>query len=254
MNPAEARKQFCKLVNSFYSHNNYDVFNDFLTMAAISLRQPFERSEGLEKEYLNLIGRYKPEEQAKFPELLGLVVAGLEAEHHDFLGAVFHELELHNVNLGQFFTPYSVCLMMARMQFDKEELLQKIEKNTFVKVNEPACGAGAMLIAVDQVFREYLIDPARHLYVIAQDIDRKGCCMAFIQLALLGIPGCVVHTDTLRMQPFDKPWYTPVYHLHWWNFREQRPMCKPEPPAPEIPYEEREYMQKNLFEDGEFSV
>jgi len=255
MHPAEARKQFCKIVNSFYNRNNHEVFNDFLSMAAISLRQPFERSEKLEKEYLEISGRYKPEEIARFPQLLGLVVAGLEEEHQDFLGAAFHDLELHNTNLGQFFTPYHLCLCMARMQLnDKEELLQKIEQNTFIKVNEPACGAGAMLIAVDQVFREYDINPARHLYVLAQDIDRRSCCMAFIQLALLGVPGCVSWGDTLKMQPFDRPWFTPVYNLNWWNFREQRPLWKPEPPAPEIPYEQREYAQKNLFDEGEFAA
>ncbi|SUG44900.1 RemS [Salmonella enterica subsp. arizonae] len=48
-------------------------------------------------------------------EMFCLMVCALEAKFHDFLGAIFMELELGDNFRGQYFTPYSVQCLMARM-------------------------------------------------------------------------------------------------------------------------------------------
>lgn len=55
----------------------------------------------------------------------------------------FMSLELGDKHRGQFFTPWSVASMMAKLQFTGLELLTQ----SFVTISEPACGAGAMMIA-----------------------------------------------------------------------------------------------------------
>jgi type I restriction-modification system DNA methylase subunit len=52
--------------------------------------------------------------------MLGLLVDALEEDAGDLLGRLFHELELGNKWTGQFFTPDSVCRMMAAMTFGEE--------------------------------------------------------------------------------------------------------------------------------------
>ncbi len=53
--------------------------------------------------------------------MLGALVYGIEDRLTDILGSVFHELELHNKWTGQFFTPFHLCQMMAKMKQMKYE-------------------------------------------------------------------------------------------------------------------------------------
>ena len=93
-----------KLIDSIaYRHAPWDVFSDFVEMSAIGLHNAcnvFNR-EDKEKRYLQLIGKYNKEEQAKFPELLAMLVDKFEHETADHLGQLFHDLELHNKYQGQ---------------------------------------------------------------------------------------------------------------------------------------------------------
>lgn len=215
----DAKKGFLKLVNGFYGNNKHEVFRDFVEMSAISIRNSFEKSEKLELDYLIIAKKYKKEELEDFASMLAITALGLEISHNDFLGSMFQELELHNTNTGQFFTPYHVCLMMAKMMVDTGETQKKVSLNEITTINDPACGAGATLIAVDQILKEAGINPAYNAYFMAQDIDKMACCMCYIQLSLLGMSGCVIWQNTLSDEKFDKPWQTPIANLYSWRFR-----------------------------------
>ena len=78
-----------------------------------------------------------------------MLVNHLEKCPHDVLGDIFHELELHNERKGQFFTPFPICQMMAKMTLG-ENAQDIITKKGFVTLSEPACGTGAMIIAATQ--------------------------------------------------------------------------------------------------------
>ena len=58
---------------SYYRYQVWEIFTDSCKLSAISLYQPFARDEELEKEYLEVIGKYDKEFRDVFPELLGLV-------------------------------------------------------------------------------------------------------------------------------------------------------------------------------------
>ena len=207
-------KDFCKIIKKdFNNFSDFQVFDDFLTAAAISIRQPFEKDPENEKEYFKTIEKYSTNQICKLPQLLAITVLALEESPQDFLGGVFHELELHNRYKGQFFTPYHVCLMMAKMTYSKPDFEAIIREKGFVTFSEPACGAGAMLIAVGHVFTEHGFNRSKELLFHAQDIDGRACKMAYIQLSLMGMPGIVQWGNTLSQENFDRPWKTPLYHF-----------------------------------------
>ncbi len=69
-----------------------------------------------------ICGRYRPEDIQDLHRLFGLMVSALEAKFHDFLGAIFMELELGDGRQGQYFTPYSVQSLMARMLMQAQRM------------------------------------------------------------------------------------------------------------------------------------
>ena len=74
--------------------------------------------------------------------LLGQLVTGLENEGpSDIMGAVFHELELHNTYKGQFFTPYHLARMMAEMAFSGNAK-DIIEERGYITASEPPVALG----------------------------------------------------------------------------------------------------------------
>lgn len=166
-----------------------------------------------------------------FSKCLREVVKALEKDpEQDFLGELFMSLDLGDSWKGQFFTPYTVCRMMAAITYDN--VLEKKDKGQkWVSVNDPACGAGALLLAfANECHSKGVNDQTKVLYV-AQDIDRLAGCMCYIQLSLMGCPGYVVIGNTILhpttsidgrgLIPVDQGnvWYTPMYFSDIWQWR-----------------------------------
>lgn len=146
----------------------------------------------------------------------------MEAKTLDVSGHTFHDLELHSKWAGQFFTPYDVCRMMAKMTIgSSDELKAKIEVRGFVTTQEPAVGSGVMVVALAHEMREAGINYQQHLHVTAVAIDLKCVHMAYVQFSLLYIPAVIVHGDTLAMKEYSH-WYTPVYIVDMWQWRLRR--------------------------------
>ena len=60
--------EFCRIVGELARrYDRHEVFNDFCEIAAITLRQVFERNPANEERYLKLIRRYEPEEPPAAP-------------------------------------------------------------------------------------------------------------------------------------------------------------------------------------------
>lgn len=208
------RRAFIKLFGETARyHHRYEVFRDFVSMSAIAIENAFLKSEVLEKTYLEIAGRYQPEDVTRIAQLLGYVVMGLETEMCDFLGSVFMELELGSGNWGQFFTPYSLQSLMAQLL--SPAIGETISKQGWVDLSEPCCGSAGMVIGFAQKMIEEGFNPSQQLWASCIDIDPKAADMAYIQLSLLGIPAEVITGNTLSMK-FSRTRYTPVYYLNEW--------------------------------------
>jgi N-6 DNA Methylase len=220
----------------FSRHNPYKVFTDFVEISAIALSNGLDRAQfqKREKRYLDIVKGYTREELNDFCRMFAELVlcyeqrvtalgaAGLKpdgfADVGDVLGSIFSLLEIGNDRLGQFFTPYSISAMMARMILSEDELREKTLSNGFVTVLEPACGAGGMVIAVAEMVHKLGFNYQKQMH--AWCVDKDPCCvhMAYLQLSLLGIPATVVHGNSLTNETWDT-WYTPIHIVGGWNYR-----------------------------------
>ena len=194
--------------------HRYDVFRDFVTLAACALHNGLWQEPGREADYLAIIGRYKAADQKAFPQLLAHLVTILDPEPRDMLGPLYMEMEVASRDQGQFFTPPEVSEMMARIQ-GVDHLL---ETQPFVTLSEPACGAGGMVLAVVKTLIQAGYDPARTLWVQAWDIDRLAALMAYVQLSLWNVPAEIVVGNTLSLE-VREVWHTPAHHLGLWASR-----------------------------------
>lgn len=219
-NLSEQQKQFVKLLESIdYGSSSYDVFRDFCEVSAMSFVGTFTKSQQA-KERLNRLGeKYNKEQFVLFGKALDILTDALEVEYQDFLGEVYMALNISNARSGQFFTPYCLCRMMAKMSLPQNLEQEIAERGGFISVNDCACGSAALLIAVVDEFRGQKIDWSNKLYIVAQDIDITCCYMAYVQLSLSGVAATVIHGNSLLPDEGYEQWNTPVYYLNFWSVK-----------------------------------
>lgn len=205
-------------------HSLWDVFQDFLMMGAVSISNCVDLShkEAREKEYMDTIQKYSPEEQGQFPILFANLVNTMEqcireGRMEDVLGKLYQELDLQNEWKGQFFTPQNLSDFMGRITFG-DDVQEIIMRRGFITALEPACGSGVMVLGLTNAMRDAGFNYCAELMVDAMDIDIRCVYMAYIQLSLYGIPAVVRHGNALTLEEWSQ-WYTPIYMLNGWKWR-----------------------------------
>lgn len=256
------QKAFLKIFNSLCGRfNRWQVWQDFVMVTAIEISNATDKQNAPErtKTYQTIISKYSDAEQNKFAELLAEVIMGMEQNpDQDFLGELYMLCELGNDASGQFFTPYDVCRCMVEISGGSDPAA---ENAGFFSVSDPACGAGALLIAFANLCRRKNICYHDKVLFVAQDIDLIAGLMCYIQLSFLGCAGYVVIDDSLLrpatsydahgLLPKDGPqvWYTPMYFRDVWHyrrigaqmdllFRNAAEQVPADPPAPAAPPEQ----------------
>lgn len=227
-------KEFIEIFRELcYSRSSWQVWSDLISAMACTLANVTDKREpaysAREKEYAECIKRLGGVE--KPAKRFAVVVEALERNpDQDFLGKLYMNLELGNHWKGQFFTPYSVCECMAEISID--DTAQKLNNMEWIAVNDPACGAGATLVAAANIFRRKNVNYQTKVLFTANDIDRVVAQMCYIQLSLLGCAGWVAVANTISnpvtgdpLMPDERPgqefWYTPFYFREEWSMRRQ---------------------------------
>lgn len=229
----ENQRNILKLLDGLcIRYSRWEVWQDFIIMSAVSIANTLggPHKESREKTYLERARKYTSHELKAISAMFAEVVMGLErCPDQDFLGELFMALELGSNWHGQFFTPYSVCKAMSAMCWSDNT--EKIKNQGWISVSDPACGAGALLIAFASECRQHEINYQTSVLFTAQDIDFLAGCMCYIQISLLGCPGYVVIDNSLThpatsydkrgLLPVDGPqvWYTPMYFSDFWHYR-----------------------------------
>lgn len=229
------QKAFLKIFNSLCGRfNRWQVWQDFVMVTAIEISNATDKQNAPErtKTYQTIISKYSDAEQNKFAELLAEVIMGMEQNpDQDFLGELYMLCELGNDASGQFFTPYDVCRCMVEISGGSDPAA---ENAGFFSVSDPACGAGALLIAFLNVCKRRNICYHNKVLVIAQDIDFIVGLMCYIQCSFMGCAGYVVIGDTLvnpataydsrgllPAGPQNRIWYMPLFSTDVWYMRRQ---------------------------------
>lgn len=164
------------------NHHNRATFEQCLDLWWWTLNR---YAPGAEEKYMEVVGRMQPEAVRQAPEGFGLLMTHFcfRERYADFLGPVYMELagRWKQSGLGQYFTPWNVCLCMAQMMLHDHDFVA----NPAPSILEPALGSGAMLLAIRAVAASKLgRREASHLRFAGQDIDPICVRMAQIQLRL----------------------------------------------------------------------
>lgn len=214
------------------SRSLWEVWRDWIEMAALSLSQSADRRGSVwkdrEETYLRAAGRYDADQLRTMAEMLGeLVLIFEDGGPRDVLGELFQELELASKWAGQFFTPVSLAEAMARMML--EDASKRIEERGWISISDVAVGAGALPIGAVKALLEMGYGP-QHAVFFGQDVDAKAVHMAYVQLSLLGVPAVLFCADTLRRPMVEADWrgvgeapgavwYTPTFLFDGWHHR-----------------------------------
>jgi type I restriction-modification system DNA methylase subunit len=183
-------KELEKIAHNQHIHN---VFDDFLQLVVSAFCMKRD-----EENYKMVANKYKEEDVKQFGNALGALILDYEkytdtsGSWEDVIGTIFEQMNLTNSKTGQFFTPKSVCQLMAQItQSDVKEGL----------VNDPSCGSSRNLIA------HCRLSPANryNFTYIGQDLDLRCCLMSVINFMMFGMKGIVVHCNTLSMEIY-KGW------------------------------------------------
>jgi len=203
--------EFKKLVAQVSSaHRPYENFVNFMEAAycAIAKRNALdaERAAALEQRYMRVVEKYarEPEAMTRLSHLLGFLTQTIPDYHGDFLGEAYMGAGFANAHAGQFFTPFEVCSLMARMNFDEECLARIKEEGRPIRVSDPACGAGAQILAVGECLAERGLDVQQYLLATLVDIDKIAFQMAYLQMTLKGIPAICVHGNSLSREEYER--------------------------------------------------
>lgn len=231
----DLEKQFIGLLKTIESERRLDrVFFDFVEMAVIAISNGVDRSQFAEREAIweETAARYTKDENRVFGKCLGLLTKIMDQGFGDHLGQLYMSLDLGNDRLGQYFSPYDLSLLSARMILDESSVAQKIEGKGFVSLYEPTVGGGGMVIAAAQVIKDMGFNPQQQLHVTCQDVDITAVYMTYLQLSLFGIPAVVIHGDVLKLEERSH-WYTPFQIMHGWS-RKLRSAPEPQPKYEEL--------------------
>lgn len=201
---AKEQKQFVKLFSEVCHWNSpWERWNDMITMFAIEIANPLDtvNRKARNELYASIARKYSPEEMIRFAGLFAEMVTQLELHpFQDFLGSMYMELELGNDRAGQFFTPYNICRMMAKVTIN-DVAVKQIQEHGYIMLNDPTCGGGATLIAAADILHEMGTDWQNKAYFIGQDLDATVAMMCYVQLSLIGCAGYVRIGDTLTNPP-----------------------------------------------------
>lgn len=168
------------------------VFTDWVRVCACALAMGSR-----EDEYEEIKRRYNEEEMSAFASGFADLVMEMESKPFaDVLGV--HYLEVASVSTmqarGEFYTPQPICDLMAAITFGADQVIQEGKPIT---LQEPACGAGATVLAVAKTLAP---DHVHLLRVTAMDLNPTATDMAYVNFSLWGIAAEILTGDTLRME------------------------------------------------------
>lgn len=198
------KEQIVDIIRSIQG-NIYTVYTDWVRMCALTIHNAVVKSKDFEEDYLNIAKRYSKKDLAAFTKAFAILQMLMEEKYDDYLGSMYMMLETGSKRTGQFFTPYQISQMLARLTVDDMEE-RKI-------INEPSCGAGANIIAFIEKEKERGVNYQKEYEIVAQDLDWNCVYMCYVQLSLYGVCGKVIQGDTLSDAKSDHILYTPMYYL-----------------------------------------
>ena len=193
------------------------IFEDFVKLATIAISNSTDVIhtkiwQKREQQYESIISKYTIEEFENFVKILGILVNLFEKEIYDYLGEIYMKCEMGNSRTGQFFTPFYLSELTAKLSIDDIEKLKKTDD--IITLNEPTCGGGGLILAYLKILKDNNINYQKRVKIVAQDLDFRSVYMTYVQLSLIGARAKVVQGDTIANRNVKKKeciFYTPTW-------------------------------------------
>jgi type I restriction-modification system DNA methylase subunit len=179
---SEILKQLERITRQGY--DAHQVFDDWIAVMFWALQRN-------DDEYLKIVRRYRNErprgerEIDHFCHAFGLLLKEMEDTNKELLGELYMTWEVSNKYAGQFFTPWPIAEMMAKMLSPHGRIL------------DPCCGSGVMLIAAA---KNMTAEQCAQSLFVGQDIDFTCVMMCALNLTFFNLNGYVILGNTLMME------------------------------------------------------
>lgn len=206
----EKADEIIKIINQISGrYSNIIVFDDWIKMIAIATSNATVLHDELwqkrEQQYIDIYNKYNHEEQELLKKAFVMLILAFEYDIDDYLGYIYMKCEMGNSRTGQFFTPFNLSELTAKLTEDKQS-------KEIINLYEPTCGSGGMILAYCKKLKEQQINYQRKIKVVAQDLDYRAVYMTYIQLSYYGVKAKVCQGDTLAEPVVTDPeriFYTP---------------------------------------------
>lgn len=222
-------EEIAKLINSMTGRISPEKFlSDMFECGAIAISNKFDLTQydKREERYKQIITGYDKPEQMAMADIFGKLYALLASSvydngvFNDWLGELFMRYSLGNSKAGQFFTPFHISQMCAKMTVDEATVKAKADNDEILTLYEPCCGSGGMVLAlINVLYKDYNVNYARNCFVVCEDIDARCAHMCYLQLSLAGVPAIIKQQNALSRELW-QVWRTPAYLLQFMRFRQ----------------------------------
>lgn len=203
------------------SRRPYEIFQDFVELIAIRISNRVDpvHCDVRVKTALHTQGQYTDDENCRMYNVFILLFEIIQENlkkgiFEDVLGRVFEEICAKNQ--GQDFTPGDIARLMANITFQKDFVFPK---RGYITLGEPTCGSGVLVLAAAERLMEIGTNCFEQFVALAVDIEIRSVYMSYIQISLYGIPAVVLHGNTITCEEYSR-WYTPMYILNKWVWKE----------------------------------
>jgi hypothetical protein len=199
-----------KMRTGYSVRDNFAILMEIMAITLANVRTDiWQEREGM---YLKLIKTVDAEATMRASAFVMEWFAS-EPTPMDLLGPFHTWIGMDNSGSGQFFTPWEVAVMMARMSLESKECIEaQIEEKGYVTICDPTCGAGGTLLAAANALHGMGID-CRNVVFYGQELMPTTAYTCFVQCALSGLPAVIGHGNTLKMDTFQTFATLPYWEL-----------------------------------------
>lgn len=206
---------------SAYKVNRSQLISDVFECGALAISNlvDFTKYDEREQRYKDIINGYCPDERKLIVDIFSQIFALSSSvvydngKFDDYLGELFMRCNQGSKFAGQFFTPYHISVLMAKMT------ITDVKHGGIITVCDPCCGGGGLaMAALDVLKNDYNVNYAMDCFIECADIDIRCVHMTYLQLALAGVPAVVKHQNTLTQELYSV-WKTPAYMFLYPRFK-----------------------------------
>lgn len=174
----------------------------------------------LQARYMAIVARYQddPKAMVRMSELFDRMRLTIHDCDGDFLGEAYmaKDFSLRSPSDRQSFTPYHLTQCLSSLELgDREEVSAKISEKGVLRVLDPACGSGGLILAFADRLRKFGFEPEKVMLAWLTDIDALCMQMAFIQMWIHNIPAICIHANTMSGEEFDRAYTAAALRLRW---------------------------------------